>query len=96
MDVLNGRIAGPLIVRHTVELGGQIDSGVTVNSGATFFIRGLVGGCLRVRKGAKAVVRGIVAGDVDVEEGGNVEIYGCVTGHIRDLNGRCCKSSDTA
>ena len=96
MDVLNGRIAGPFIVRDTVELGGQIDVGATVRPGATFFIRGLIGGYLRVQKGARVVLRGIVAGDVDIEEGANVEIYGCVTGRIRDKSGCCRRSSDTA
>lgn len=96
MDVLNGKISGPFVVRNTMELGGHIVSGATVKPGATFFIRGLVGGYVKVQKGARAVVRGIIAGDLEIEEGANVEIYGVVTGRIHDRSGCCKRNSETA
>ena len=96
MDVLNGRIRGPFVVRDTLELGGHIVSGATVSPGATFFMCGLVGGYMKVQKGARAVIRGIVAGDLDIEEGADVEIYGVVTGKISDRSGCCRRGSETA
>ena len=84
LDIVEGPIAGPIIVRTHTRLYGVVNGDVTVPRGIRLELNGVVTGNLLACPGSKVVVHGEVRGRV-FNEGGSVSIYGEV-GSIRDAD----------
>lgn len=82
VNVDQGKVLGPIVVRENTRFHGMIDGGVTVAPGVTFDMRGLVAGDLTIESDARVELRGMVAGSV--VNRGNLTIYGVVRGHVSD------------
>lgn len=77
MEEERGKIEGPFVLDHDLELRGMVTDRLTVKSGVVLILRGMVTGDLIVEAGARADVHGMVNGTV-FNEGGEVTIWGKV------------------
>ena len=82
MDIVEGPIAGPIIVRTDTRLYGVVAGDVTVPRGVRLELEGVVTGNLLACPGSTVMVHGEVRGRL-FNEGGSVAIYGEV-GSVRD------------
>ena len=84
MEIVEGPITGPIIVRSDTRLYGVVTGDVTVPRGVRLELEGVVTGNLLACPGSKVVVHGEVRGRV-FNEGASVSVYGEV-GSIRDAD----------
>ena len=84
MQIVEGPIAGPIIIRSDTRLYGVVTGDVTVPRGVRFELEGVVTGNLMACTGSKVMVHGEVRGRL-FNEGGTVSIYGEV-GSVRDAD----------
>lgn len=77
MRVESGKIEGPFVLGHDLELRGMVTEHLTVRTGVVLILHGMVAGDLVVEAGATVNILGMVTGTV-FNEGGNVTIAGTV------------------
>jgi cytoskeletal protein CcmA (bactofilin family) len=82
LQIVEGPIAGPIIIRTDTRLYGVVSGDVTVPRGVRLELEGVVTGNLLACPGSKVMVHGEVRGRL-FNEGGSVSIYGEV-GSVRD------------
>ena len=75
MQIVDGPIAGPIIIRTDTRLYGVVTGDVTVPRGVRLELEGVVTGNLLACRGAKVMVHGEVRGRL-FNEGASVSIYG--------------------
>ena len=86
MQIVEGPVAGPIIVRADTRLYGLVTGDVTVPRGVTLELEGVVTGNLLACPGSRVLVHGEVRGRL-FNEGAAVSIYGEV-GSVRDAEGQ--------
>ena len=84
MQIVEGPVAGPIIVRTDTRLYGLVTGDVTVPRGVTLELEGVVTGNLLACPGSRVLVHGEVRGRL-FNEGAAVSIYGEV-GSLRDAD----------
>jgi hypothetical protein len=65
----------------------MIRGDVTIASGKTVTLRGMVHGALTVQPGARLELPGMLIGDLTVEEGAHVWLYGMLRGQVVNHGG---------
>lgn len=94
MQVIAGRIDGPLVVRTALEVRGTVTGSVTVLPEAHLVLRGVCKGDVVISEGARAELWGIVEGDVG-NQGGKVSIWGMIEGDLIRGGGETHLSPDS-
>ena len=84
MQIVEGPLPGPIIIRTDTRLYGVVSGDVTVPRGVRLELEGVVTGNLLACTGSKVLVHGEVRGRL-FNEGGTVSIYGEV-GSLRDAD----------
>ena len=84
MQIVEGPLPGPIIIRTDTRLYGVVTGDVTVPRGVRLELEGVVTGNLMACAGSKVLIHGEVRGRL-FNEGGTVSIYGEV-GSIRDTD----------
>ena len=82
MQIVEGPIDGPIIIRTDTRLYGVVTGDVTVPRGVRLELRGVVTGNLLACPGSDVMVRGEVRGRL-FNEGASVAVYGEL-GSLRD------------
>lgn len=86
MQIVEGPVAGPIIIRSDTRLYGLVSGDVTVPRGVTLELEGVVTGNLLACPGSCVLVHGEVRGRL-FNEGAAVSIFGEV-GSLRDADGQ--------
>ena len=95
MQQLDGTYDGNLLLCEDAELHGTVVGNLTVTSGISLTVIGMITGDLSAQAGSTVIVRGIVRGAV-VNESADVAIFGIVGAGVRDLGSTKSAISEAA
>lgn len=94
MQVVHGRLEGPLLVDSALEVCGTVVGPLRVTSTGVFVLRGMCEDDVVIDANARAEIWGIVQGNL-INRGGKVCMFGLVEGYVQRTSGQTAVSADS-